>query len=68
MPEEPLADTSVCPECETEFDWPGVEVEGEIYCCEPCSRGELCVCSQHNHDPLDTDVPTPTVPGEPGPL
>jgi hypothetical protein len=44
-----MADARVCDACGMEFDWPGVEAKGYEYCCEPCSRGENCVCSQHDH-------------------
>lgn len=66
--ERPDSETPICRECEMEFDRPGIDVDGEIYCCEACSRGEPCVCPQHDNDTLDTDVPTPAVSGEPGPL
>jgi hypothetical protein len=58
--------TYVCPECEMEFDWQGVEVDGEIYCCEACSVGEPCTCPQHSQDIVDTTMPT-TI-GTPGPI
>jgi hypothetical protein len=48
-----------------EFEWPGFEVDGEIYCCEACSLGQPCVCPQHDHSMQGTEVPAPTTVGEP---
>jgi hypothetical protein len=45
-----MPDTRICDTCLMEYDWPGVDVGGYSYCCEPCSRGEECICWQHNHD------------------
>ncbi len=44
-----MAEMKMCENCMMEFDWPGVEVRGYEYCCEPCSNGEECICPQHNH-------------------
>lgn len=58
----------ICPECEREFDEPGVEEGGELYCCAPCSQGELCVCAQPEEDRVGTDIPIPGDIRTPGPL
>jgi hypothetical protein len=63
-----MMETRICPECEMEFDWPGVQVDGEVYCCEACSRGEPCECEQHQQQMLDTAEPMPTPAGRPGPI
>ena len=55
-----MAEVRVCDACGMEFDWAGVEVQGYEYCCEPCSRGENCVCPQHDHQYAVVD------PGEKG--
>jgi hypothetical protein len=34
----------ICERCEMEFDWPGVTVGDETYCCDTCARGEPCTC------------------------
>jgi hypothetical protein len=62
-----MTETRICPECEMEFDWPGVEVDEEIYCCEACSLGQPCDCPQHQHM-MDTTDTMPTVIGQPGTL
>jgi hypothetical protein len=62
-----MTETRICPECEMEFDWPGVEVDGEIYCCEACSQGMPCECPQHQHMQDTTDT-LPTVLGQPRPM
>jgi hypothetical protein len=58
----------LCPECEMEFDWVGIEKDGEFYCCEPCSVGDPCECPQHAHGAMDETEPMPTVVGNPGPI
>jgi hypothetical protein len=44
-----MATKQECPECGMEFDWEGVEVDGEVYCCEACAEGEDCTCPEHAH-------------------
>jgi len=61
-------DTPICPECGMPFDWEGVEVDDELYCCEPCSRGEPCVCEAHAHAGVDAQQRMPEELGRPGPL
>lgn len=51
-----MPEMRLCEACGMEFDWEGVEKQGFEYCCEPCSRGEECVCPQHNHQ-YHTDQP-----------
>jgi hypothetical protein len=50
------------------FDWEGVEVDDELYCCEPCSRGEPCVCVAHAHATVDAQQQLPEEVAKPGPL
>jgi len=60
--------TQECPGCGMEFDWPGVEEGGEIYCCEACSRGEPCDCAQRLQQPELTDVALPGNLRNPSPM
>ena len=62
-----MSETRICPECEMEFDWPGVEVDEETYCCEACSQGQPCECPQHQHM-TDTADTLPIVIGQPSPM
>ncbi len=34
----------VCPECGCEIDEEACEVNGIVYCCEPCAVNDQCEC------------------------
>jgi hypothetical protein len=46
-----MTEEKTCSRCEMEFDWQGVTVDGEEYCCEGCASGGECTCPQHDHAP-----------------
>lgn len=33
-----------CDTCGLEYDWPGVTVGGNVYCCAGCAQGGPCTC------------------------
>jgi len=63
-----MEETQVCPECDMEFDWTGVEEDGMVYCCEACSLGEPCTCPQHEHPERDVAPLTGEMLSTPGPV
>lgn len=46
----------LCPACKMPFDWPGVDVERQEYCCAECSAGFPCSCPQHDHRSESSDA------------
>lgn len=33
-----------CDTCGMEYDWPGVAIGGNVYCCAGCAQGGPCTC------------------------
>ena len=37
---------TICDRCGMEYDWPGIAILGQVYCCDGCARGVGCTCAQ----------------------
>jgi len=37
---------TICDRCGMEYDWPGVEIDGRVYCCVGCASGGPCACDR----------------------
>ena len=37
---------TICDQCGMRYDWPGVEVDGRVYCCAGCASGGPCTCDR----------------------
>jgi hypothetical protein len=44
-----MEEMQTCEACGMEFDWTGMEANGQEYCCEGCATGGECTCPQHHH-------------------
>ena len=37
---------TICDRCGMSYDWPGVEINGRVYCCAGCASGGPCTCDR----------------------